>query len=197
MADTPEFKTPFWSSLPGMFTGLGGLIVAVTGLITALYTTGVIGPNANSNAVPPVNAAAALASTSGGSPEPSPGRENDHNIGLTGRWEVIEERSAQFGGGKITWVYDAAVAGDELIFKGKISSVNGKDPTGDDKSVRSTYRVKMLGSSGMGEFRRTEKSGVTMSYPATIRIDEEPNTFHGTIDIKGQPACSLTGKKLP
>jgi hypothetical protein len=196
MADTPESKPPFWSSLPGIFTGLGGLIVAVTGLITALYTTGVIGPNANSNAVPPVNIAVTPTSTPIGAPSPSPSPDNDQIKHLTGRWEVIEERSERFGGDKITWAYDATVTGDELMFKGRILSVNGEDPKEDDKSVRSTYRVKMMGLSGLGEFRRTEKSGVTMSYPATIRLDEDPNAFHGTIDIKGQAACSLTGRKL-
>lgn len=196
MAETPESRPPFWSSLPGIFTGLGGMIVAVTGLITALYTTGVIGPNANSNAVPPVNTAVTLTSTPLGAPSPSPRLNNDQNVNLTGRWEVIEERSEQFGGDKITWAYDATVAGDELIFKGRIVSVNGEDPKEDDKSVRSTYRLKMMGLAGIGEFRRTEKSGVTMSFPATIRLDEDPNAFHGTIDIKGQPACSLTGRRL-
>lgn len=194
MPDTHESKPPFWSSLPGIFTGLGGLIVAVTGLLTALYSTGVIAPRADSNTVPPVNTAVTLAAAPPASP--SANADDVRYKALTGEWEVIEERSEQFGGDKITWAYDATVAGDELTFKGKVLAVNGREPNENDKSVRSTYSVKLMGASGVGEFRRTEKSGVTMSYPATIRIDEEPNTFHGTIDIKGQQACSLMGRRV-
>ncbi|MCW5955179.1 MAG: hypothetical protein KIT61_01250 [Pyrinomonadaceae bacterium] len=49
MADTPESKPSFWSSLPCIFTGLGGLIAALAALITALYSTGVIGTKSVSN----------------------------------------------------------------------------------------------------------------------------------------------------
>lgn len=195
MADTPESKPPFWSSLPGIFTGLGGLIVALTGLITALYSTGMIGSKPDSN-ISPINTAITLVSAPAASPSPSHPPRSDANGHLAGKWQVIEERSKEFGGEKIIWAFDATVAGDELLFKGKITSVNGNDPNDADTSVRSTYRVKMMGSEGMGKFERTEKNGVTMSYPATLRLDEEPNAFHGTIDIKGQTACSLTGRKL-
>lgn len=36
-------KSSFWSSLPGIMTALAGLIGAVAGLLTVLYTIGVIG----------------------------------------------------------------------------------------------------------------------------------------------------------
>ena len=63
MADKPESKPPFWTSLQGILTGIGGVAVALTGLVTALYTTGTIGSKANSNAAPPANTGFALQST--------------------------------------------------------------------------------------------------------------------------------------
>lgn len=193
MADTPESKPPFWSSLPGIFTGLGGVLVALTGLITALIQTGVIDPKANSKAVPPVNTAVTHAS--GPPASPSPNAENDHYKALIGKWEVIEERSPEFGGAKITWLYDAAVSGNVLTLTGKMRAFNGKDLSPEQKGIRSTYVTTMMGSTGVGEFQKTEK-GVTMSYPATIRFEDDQSTLHGTIDIKGQQACSLMGRKL-
>jgi len=38
----PERKS-FWETLPGVLTAIGGTIVAIATLLTALYTTGVIG----------------------------------------------------------------------------------------------------------------------------------------------------------
>jgi hypothetical protein len=193
MADTPESKPPFWSSLPGIFTGLGGVIVALTGLITALYSTGVIGSKTNSNAVPPVNTAVTLASVPSASPVPS--GENENYKRFIGKWEVLEERSKEFGGDKVTWLYDASLSGNVLTLTGKMHAYNGKDLSPEQKSIRSTYVTTMMGLSGVGEFKKTEQ-GVTMSYPATIRFDDDHSTLHGTIDIKGQKACSLTGRKL-
>lgn len=194
MADTPESKPPFWSSLPGIFTGLGGLVVALTGLITALYSTGVIGPKANSNAVPSVDTAVTLTSASTASP--SPNAEHDRYKHLTGKWEVIEEQSPKFGGAKITWHFDAAVSGNVLTLTGKILAIDGdKNLNDDEERIRATYVTTLMGSAGVGEFKKTE-NGVTMSYPATIRLDDDPTKLHGTIDIKGQQACSLMGRKL-
>lgn len=194
MADTPESKPPFWSSLPGIFTGLGGLLVAATGLVTALYQTGVVGSKTDSNTVQPANAVVTVATVPATSPTLN--AESERYKSLTGRWEVIEEQLPKFGGKKITWEYNAAVAGNVLTLSGKILAIDGnKNLKEGMDSVRSTYVTTLMGSAGVGEFKRTE-NGVTMSYPATIRLDDEPTKFHGTIDIKGQQACSLTGRKL-
>ncbi|MGB7202866.1 MAG: hypothetical protein WBD16_11500 [Pyrinomonadaceae bacterium] len=193
MEDKLESKPPFWSSLPGIFTGIGGVLVALTGLITALVSTGWIGPKANSNAVPPPNTAVTLVSAPAAAA--SPNAEHDRYKHLTGKWEVIEERSRELGGAKIIWQFNAAVSGNELTLTGKMHSFNGKDLSPEQKGIRSKYVTTLMGSTGMGEFKKTEK-GVTMSYPATIRFEDDQSTLHGTIDIKGQQACSLTGRKL-
>ncbi len=199
MADKTESKPPFWSSLQGILTGIGAVIVAITGLITALYSTGAIGSRSNTNTTRPANTAVALSSAhspSVPSPSSSPKAENDRDKMLTGKWEVIEERTEEFGGAKVTWLFDASVSDNVFTLTGKISAFNGKEPTSEQKAVRSTYVTKLTGMSGMGEFKKTEQ-GVTTSYPASIRLenDEQP-TLHGTIEIKGQPACALTGRKL-
>jgi hypothetical protein len=194
MADIPESKPPFWSSLPGIFTGIAGVIVASTGLIGVLYQTEMIGSKANSNAVPPVNTAVTLASAPAASP--SLNTDNDRYKSLAGKWEVIEEQSEELGGAVITWHYDAAVSGNVLTLTGKILAIDGdKNLNDEEESIRSTYVTTLMGSAGVGEFKKKER-GVTMSYPATIRLDDDPTKFHGTIDIKGQRACSLTGRKL-
>lgn len=47
-----EQKGSFWSTVPGILTALGGLLAAVAGLITALYTAGIIGTSSEKT-VPP------------------------------------------------------------------------------------------------------------------------------------------------
>jgi hypothetical protein len=194
MAETPESKPPFWSSLPGIFTGLGGFVVAVTGLITALYSTGVIGSKDNPNPVPPVNTAVTLASSTAASPSPTPA-DNDRYKALTGKWRVIEQQAENFGGAEITWDFDATVSGNVLTLKGRILAIDGdKNLDADEENIRSTYLTTLMGPAGVGEFKKTER-GVTTSYPATIRLDDDPTKFHGTIDVKGRQACSLEGRK--
>lgn len=192
MEDKPESKPPFWSSLPGIFTALAGIIVAVTGLITALYTTGVIGSKANTNTASPANTSVALASA------PSLNEENDRSKKLTGKWEVIEEPSLDFDNvEKVTWQYDAVVSGNVLTLTGKISAIDGdKNLSNDEEGYRSTYVTTLIGLSGVGEYRIKTGQGITTSYPATIRFDDNPTKFQGSVDIKGGQASSLSGKKL-
>lgn len=193
MADTPEPKPHFWSSIPGIFTGLGGLIVAVTGLITALYSTGVIGPNASPNTVPPVNTAATLVSAPTNSNSQT--SDNDRYKGLAGKWEVIEQRTEESGGEEITWHFDATISGNEFALKGKMLARNGnKNLDDDDENTRAAWDLKLMDLMGSGHFKETI-NGVTTSYPATIRLDEESPKFHGTIEINGKLACTLKGQK--
>ncbi|MCP9934172.1 hypothetical protein KBZ08_09630 [Cyanobium sp. Candia 9D4] len=49
-----EQKSSFWSTLPGILTALGGLLAGVAGLVTALYTAGIIGTPSEKK-VPPVS----------------------------------------------------------------------------------------------------------------------------------------------
>ena len=194
MADTSESKPPFWSSLPGIFTGLGGVIVALTGLITALYSTGVIGSKDNSNAIPPANTAVTLASAPTASV--SPNADSDRYKTLIGRWEVIEKQRPQFGGAEITWLFEAAIDANVLTLTGKISAIDGNNNlSAKERGIRSTYVTTLMGLTGMGEFKKT-KEGVTTSYPATIGFEGDPPILHGTLNIKGQEACSLKGRKL-
>lgn len=66
-----EPRPSFWQTLPGMLTALGGVIAAATGLITALYQTGMIGSKGST---------AAPASTS--APATAGGPANDTTSGL-------------------------------------------------------------------------------------------------------------------
>jgi len=71
-----ETRHPFWQTLPGMLTALAGVIAAGTGLLTALYQTGVIGNRTQtpSSAVTPTTtppAPAAVATPSAAAAAPS------------------------------------------------------------------------------------------------------------------------------
>lgn len=70
-------KGSFWTTLPGILTGVTGLILAISALITALVTTGVIGnrphqvpasPQPTASQVAPV-ATSPVPSISSGRPE--------------------------------------------------------------------------------------------------------------------------------
>jgi hypothetical protein len=61
-------KKSFWSSVPGLVTGMAGVLTAAVGLITVLISLGVIGGNGGSGPSPPVgtNGSGASGSTSSG-----------------------------------------------------------------------------------------------------------------------------------
>ena len=151
MADEPTSKPPFWTSLPGIFTGLGAVIVALTGLITALYSTGVIGSKATPNTVaPPANTSVALAATPAAN-----NAESDRYKTLAGKWEIVERPSRDFEGEKkVTWRYDAAVSGNVLTLTGKILAIGvDKNLSEDEERIAATFVTTLIGSGGVGEYR--------------------------------------------
>jgi hypothetical protein len=190
MAATPESKPPFWSSLQGILTGVGGVIVAFTGLITAYYT---IGPKPNSNTAPQTNTAVMLSSVPSASPTPS--AENDRYKMYAGTWMVTETPSLDFTGAKkVTWRYEASVTGSVLTMKGKVSEIDGNKnlPKGAE-DVSSTIVVPLVNSGGMGDYKTTKTDGM---FRVGIRIDDaDPPGLHGTIEKAGRPICGLMGKK--
>lgn len=189
MAVESSSKPPFWSSLPGMLTGLGAVIVASTGLITALYSTGVIGTKAGSgsNSVPAPNTMTALA------PTPAPiSPEHERYKSLAGRWEVIQNQD----GTRITWHYDASVSGNVATFTGKIAAIGAdKNLSVEEESFSSTFVMTLVGLAGIGEYRFKGADGTTLVDDATIRLSDDLKRLEGKVDA-GTEAFKLTGRKL-
>ncbi|MEP6788727.1 MAG: hypothetical protein ABJB40_09875 [Acidobacteriota bacterium] len=196
MAANTEPNPPFWSSLQGILTGVGGVLVALTGLVTALYTTGAIGSKATSNSVPPVNTAVTQSAVPAAAAAPN--AESDRYKSLTGKWVVTEEPSLDFDEvKKVTWQYDAVVSGNVLTLTGKISAIDGdKNLSENEEDIRATYVTTLIGLSGVGEYKvKKTEEGTTTSYPATIRFDDNLSKIIGSVEIKGQQPVSLSGKK--
>jgi hypothetical protein len=199
MSDAPGSKPAFWSSLPGILTGIGGVIVATTGLITALYSTGVIGKdaNSNSNAVPPVSLAAAP------SPAPTVTQDLDRYKALAGRWKVVEEppQDPYFRDEpRITWTYDAAVQGSTLTLTGKILFINNPSdpPVKDEKNYKAGLIATLAGMTGDGAYEYTGKSGFQISNDATLRMKDNLKEFDVEIrDDSDGKIYRLKGRKLP
>ncbi len=177
-----------------MFTGLGAVIVAVTGLITALYTTGVIGSKANnnSNAVPAVNTSVALAASPA-----SNNAESERYKSLAGNWEVIETPALDFDDVKrVTKRYEATVSGNVLTLSGKILAVGvDKNLSEEEEAISSTIVTTLIGSSGLGEYRVKRMDGATVIYDATIKLTDDLRQFQGKVDAEGE-TYKLTGRKL-
>jgi hypothetical protein len=170
-----------------------------TGLITALYSNGVLGPKGNSNAVPPVNTAVALVSAP--SPAPSLIPDNDRYKALTGKWRVIEEPSQDpyFADvERIGWDYDAAVKDNVLTLKGKIlfiDDVNDKPKKG-EKQTTAKYETTLTGLSGEGKYRITKMDGsIVTNNNAKIQLEDGLENFEVKIDVNGR-TYRLTGSKL-
>src|SRR5688572_8014457 len=195
MADEPTSKPPFWSSLPGMLTGLGAVIVAITGLITALYSTGAIGSKANSNSnvnvTAPANTSVAIAAT----PKPDP--ETERYKSLIGNWEVIESPSLDFDDVKrVTKRDEGTVSGNVLTLTGKILAIGGdRNLSEEEESITSTLVTTLAGTGGIGEYRVKGMEGTTVVYEATIRLADDLKQFQGKIDFEGK-IYKFTGRKL-
>lgn len=191
MADAPESKPPFWSSLQGILTGIGGILVALTGLIGALYQTGVIGSKANSNAVPPINTAVTPALAPAASP--SPVAENSRYKLYEGEWAVTENPSLNFKGVKeVKWIYTATVSGDVVTLKGRVSKENTGLPK-EAEELTSTVVVKLVDSKGMGAYRSNKTMG---DYDLSLKLfDADPPQLEGSIQQGTEVRCLLKGKK--
>ena len=194
MADESASKPPFWSSVPGMLTGIGAVIVAITGLITALYSTGAIGSkaNSNSNAVTPANTSVTLAA----SPTPN-NPENERYKNLIGNWEVIETPSLDFDNvRRVTKRYEATVSGNVLTLTGKIVAIGvDKNLSQEEESLSSTLVATLVGTGGIGDYRVKLMNGTTVLYEATIRLTDDLKQLHGKIDYEGTN-YKFTGRKL-
>ncbi len=199
MSDAPEPKPAFWSSLPGILTGIGGIIVATTGLITALYSTGVIGKDttSNSNAVPPVSLAAAP------SPASTVNPDLDRYKALAGRWKVVEEppQDPYFRDEpRVTWTYDAAVQGSTLTLTGKILFINNPSdpPVKDEKNYKAGLTATLTGMNGDGTYEYSGKSGLQITNDATLRLKDNLREFDAEIrDDSDGRTYRLKGRKLP
>ena len=179
-----------------MFTGLGAVIVAITGLITALYSAGVIGSKASSssNAAPSANTSVALAS----SPAPTPNDpESERFKSLAGKWEVIETPSLDFDDVKrVTKRYEATVSGNVLTLTGKILAVGvDKNLSEEEEGITSTLITTLVGSGGIGEYKVKAMDGTTLVYEATIRLADDLKQFQGKVDTGGV-TYKFTGRKL-
>lgn len=195
MANKTETKPPFWSSLPGILTATGGVIVAMTGLITALYSTGIFGAKPAPNTAPTPSSPVALFSTPAPTPAPSLKDESDEYKQLAGTWEVIEEQPADTGGNKITWIYNATVSGNQVTFKGKISAINGQtDLPPDKKGTSVTSILTIKDSMAIGKLRQKDPGGSVIESPQSIVLDDDLASFQGTLIVSGHK-CILTGRK--
>ena len=155
MADQTVTKPPFWSSLPGILTGVGAVIMATTGLITALYSTGVIGSKGGSDRaqVAAVNASPATTAPAANSGETERYRQ------LVGKWEVIQTIS-QDSGTRITWNYDASVSGNVLTLNGKMLAIGAdKNLSAEEERMSSTFVITLHGPTGLGEHRAKGPDG--------------------------------------
>lgn len=203
MADTPESKPHFWSSVPGIITALGSLVVALTGLITALYSIGAIGPKANSNAGPPADSVRTLASPSSPSPLPSLDPGVDRYKALAGKWRVVEEPPLDpyFGEvERVTWDYDAEVTGNVLKLTGTILFIADVDdkPNKDEQRIRAIFETTLTGLSGEGNYEFTRIKSNPVDNRATIRLKDNLREFEGEVknDADGK-TYKLKGRKLP
>lgn len=209
MAESSESKPAFWSSLPGILTGVGGVIVATTGLITALYSAGVIGPNSNTNSSANANAntglqlnsAAPLAAIPSPMPAVNPDLERYKN--LAGKWKVAESppQDTYFSNTPtVTWGYDAVVKGNSVIFTGKILYVDHPNdkPNKDEAALDATLEMTLNGLSGNGTYTFTPMEGEDVSRDATVRFKENLKEFDAEVknETNGK-TYKLKGRRQP
>lgn len=199
MADQSESKPPFWTSLPGMLTGVGAVIVAITGLITALYSAGVIGSKAGSNAKPET---VALATSSPGAANTSPAAapavtEIGAYKALVGKWSVAECPSQYFDQVEcVTWEYDAAVSGNRLTLTVRVIALDeDKNIPAEAERLKATYITTLNDTVGVGEYKLKQPDGSTVTTDVTIQLKEDLSAFIGKFQAGGE-SISLMGRKF-
>jgi len=147
--ENKDSKVSFWSTIPGMMTALGAIIGASAGLITALYSAGIIGTKDK----PPANVAANVPTIHGASPESKPTdspkpeqttlTEASRNF-IIGRW-LVDQASGEFSGGTVMdYEEDGTFSGSTTIFVG---GVGQKQHTAGnwnlEKLAKDKFRLKL------------------------------------------------------
>jgi hypothetical protein len=77
----PEKKQNFWTTMPGMLTGIATVLTAVTGLLVAVYPHGLAGSKDGAAVISPKDPAGAVQSASPTVQEASPGAQSAAGAG--------------------------------------------------------------------------------------------------------------------
>ena len=145
MKKNKESKPSFWSTLPGILTALGATIAAFAGLITALYSAGVIGNKNKPPDNPPTINSANLESQSNNSqrPEQTTPTEASRNF-IIGRWQVEQTAGEVSAGTVVNYEENGTFGGSMTKFVG---SVGQKQPTAGywdiEKLSKDMFRLKI------------------------------------------------------
>ncbi len=109
---TPEPKSDksFWTTLPGILTGIAGIITALAALVAALNAAGILTPAPPNTPTPP-----AIPSPAATTPTPSAVRTNTPSIQLT---FTIEPNPARRGE-EVQLNLSSAIEGATVYFNGK------------------------------------------------------------------------------
>ena len=192
-----ETKTPFWTTLPGILTGFGGVIVALTGLVTALYSTGVIGGGSIPDPSPASNTIVSLVSTPA-PPAPKPATstdEDDRYKPLAGTWQIVETQPSEVGGAVLTWIYKASVSGNKLTLTGALTKYNGEAEMPAAKKGMTAKTMLLINEDvASGTLNQKFPNGSGISNPASIVLADDLTSFTGTLIVEGHK-CILTGIK--
>jgi hypothetical protein len=165
MPDDKESKPSFWTTVPGVLTGLGAIMAASAGLLTALYTVGVIGsrnkqpdnlPHASSTAAEPSPARAIQ-------PQQTGGVELSRDF-IIGRWEVEQTNGDVSAGTTIDYDDDGTFTGRMTRFVGgQGERVQTAGQWRFQKLSKDTFRLKVRmddGSTVTGTFRVIDQNRI-------------------------------------
>lgn len=147
MPNDKESKPSFWSTLPGILTALGALTGASAALITALYTTGVIGSkNKLPDNPPAINSPTAESSPNNKNKlEPAVPAEPSRDF-MVGRWQAEQEPTAGVlsGGSVLDFLDDGTFDGTATTFVvgiGRKQRLAGRWDF--EKLSKETFRLKL------------------------------------------------------
>jgi hypothetical protein len=157
MPNNQESRPSFWSTLPGILTALGAIIAASAGLITTLYSVGVIGNKnkppdkspvvSNTNLESPSNTSRRFEPNSPSNnlrtPEqPSP-TEASRDF-MIGRWQVEQASGEVSGGSLMDYEENGTFTGSMTVFVNGSGQKQSRTGSWDvQKLSKDTFRLRL------------------------------------------------------
>lgn len=147
MDNNKESKQSFWSTIPGMLTAIGAIIGSSAGLITAMYSAGIIGnknkPPTNTNQTAIISPSPESPSNKPQKPEPTPSPEVSRDF-MIGRWKVEQAAGEVSGGTVMDYDDDGTFSGTMTTFVGGVGERQQRAGEWNfQKLTKDTFRLKL------------------------------------------------------
>ena len=115
---------------------------------------------------------------------------------VLGTWAVVESVEPKFGQFQIEWEYVATETKEGIVFVGKKTKVNGKEPTPGEKQAVSNVLFNDLLPSSIGFVEEVNFRGESLQSVLQVQFEPSFLRFHAANWNESELVSRLKGSKI-